>query len=146
MRATNRAQPCRPNPVEKSRSSRPPASVVFADHDQEAMMSETIEASERTGAREILDELRTQLDQPGDDVQRLIQLAADLGSLNESRLTSDEAAQWRNRPDTYRERLREILGRQSGFKTGLLIGFAAGTALAGLCGAMLAMHYVVAHQ
>lgn len=111
-------------------------------------MSETLEPSERSGAREVLDELRERLDQPGDDdaVQRLIQLAADLGSLNESRLSVDEAAQWRNRPDTHSERLRAILGRQSGYKIGLLIGFAAGTALAGLCGAMLAMHYVVAHQ
>jgi hypothetical protein len=113
------------------------------------MMSETDDASatERTGASEILDELRAELAQPAaDDVQRLLKLSADLGNLNESRLSVDEAALWRNRPDTHRERLRAILGRQGGFKAGLLIGFAAGAALAGLFGAMLAMHYVVAHQ
>jgi hypothetical protein len=104
-------------------------------------------AIEQSGAKQVLESLRAELAEPGeDDLQRLLKLSNDVENLNESRLTVEEAAIWRTRAESRRELMRGILARQSGFKFGLLVGFFAGFALTGLFGAMLALHYVVAHQ
>jgi len=110
-----------------------------ADHDPAA--------TGRGGAGDIVDGLRAELNAPAeDDLQRLLALSSAVENLDESRLDAEQAAIWRARPESRRERMRAILARQGGFKLGLIIGFFAGFALTGLFGAMLALHYVVANQ
>jgi hypothetical protein len=104
-------------------------------------------AIDRSTAKTVLDRLRAELSAPAtDELQTLLKIAADLDALDHRHLSLDEAAAWQARPETRRERTRAMLARQSGFKLGLLFGFAAGFALTALVGAMLAMHYVVVNQ
>jgi hypothetical protein len=101
-------------------------------------------APERSTAKTVLDGLRADLAAPAtDDLQTLLKIAGDLDVLDHRHLSLDEAAAWQARPETRREYIRASLARQSGFRLGLLIGFAAGFVLTALFGALLAMHYVV---
>ncbi|MGP9812638.1 hypothetical protein ACTZWT_14095 [Rhodopseudomonas sp. NSM] len=104
-------------------------------------------APERSTAKTVLDGLRADLAAPAaDDLQTLLKIAGDLDVLDHRHLSVEEAAAWQARPETRREYIRAMHGRQSGFKLGLLVGFVAGFALTGLFGAMLAMHWLVVAQ
>jgi hypothetical protein len=95
-------------------------------------------------ARDVLDGIREQLREPAaDELPLLLKISKELTDIDTRRLTPDTAAAWTARPETGREKLATMLGRQSGFKTGLLIGFLTGFVLAGLFGALLAMHWLV---
>jgi predicted lipid-binding transport protein (Tim44 family) len=105
------------------------------------------EGIERPTARDILDGIRDQLREPAaDEMPLLLKISRELAELEDYQLAPADAAAWKARPETRRERLAAILGRQGAFKSGLAIGFLTGLALGGLFMGLLAMHWVVVTQ
>ncbi|TAH65628.1 MAG: hypothetical protein EWM45_14240 [Rhodopseudomonas palustris] len=104
-------------------------------------------AADGLTAKAVLDDLRDQLKEPADDdMALLLKISGEIGELDGRHWSSSDAAAWKARGETSRERIRAMHGRQSGFKAGLIVGFLAGFVLAGLFGAMLALHWMVAQQ
>ena len=95
-------------------------------------------------ATAVLDRLRTELNEPAaDDMKLLLKISRDLGALDGQRWSPADADAWEDRPETAREHSRASLGRQTGFKFGLMVGFPVGFVLCALFAAMLAMHWLV---
>jgi hypothetical protein len=104
-------------------------------------------AADGLTAKAVLDDLRDQLKEPADDdMALLLKISGEIGELDGRHWSAADAAAWKARGESNRERIRAMRGRQSGFKAGLIVGFLAGFVLASLFGAMLALHWMAAQQ